>query len=173
MFSFNDFTPPATGFKKFWENLKKITKNGKHSVYIITNAHLNQSIRIEATLSRLALEIPEHTELILDIKKKFVIFPKPIKGKYNWKTQLELIRQKVGHINSIDIDPDLLISDGAKNKMREFLDAWERLLKDNFDSLFDAFFKPMLMGASLDLDIESIKLFQSIKKVEDIPTTKL
>jgi hypothetical protein len=169
MLSFNELVPPVTSFVRFLENLKKIVKDKKPSIYVVTNAFRTDSTKIESTLARLAEEIPEHSEMILDIKKKFVIFPKPIHGKFNEDKQLAIIRQKLSKIKPTLIDPDLHISDGAKNKMREFLDVFDKQLKDNLEKLFEDYLSPLVMKSALELDIESIKEFKSLTKIEELP----
>lgn len=61
--------------------MKKIVENTELSMYVITHSSMNNRLSIENILKHLATEIPMHADMILDIKKKFVIFPKPINGK--------------------------------------------------------------------------------------------
>lgn len=169
IFSFNELAYPATNFVKFLENLKRIVKGKKPSIYIVTNALSNDKNKIDATLARLFNELPEHSELILDIKYKYKIFPKSSYGKFNGENDLAIIRQKLSTLKPTMVDPELCISDGAKNKMRQFLDVWDEQLKINFDSLFDDILKGMVVKFASELDVDGIKDFKSPSKMEDLP----
>ena len=53
--------------------------------------------------------------------------------------------------------------------MRIFLDAWDKQLTKNMESLFQNYLKKMVIGFAIKQDIKSIKRFKSIKKLNNLP----
>jgi len=118
-------------------------------------------------LKRISQEVPRHKILIEDICEKLVVFPKPINGKF--KGGLSSIIPRLVKVQPIPIESGLPVSDGAKNKMRTLLDIWDSVLKDQFDEVFIRIIEPIIYENSLNYDIEFLKKFEKVSKIEDIP----
>ena len=105
----------------------------------------------------------------MKLNSNFVLFPRPKNGKPVWENELMKTREIIRNINSIIVEPTPIISDGAKNKMRIFLDTWDKELTKNMENLFENYMKPMVIGFATKQDIDSIKKFKSIEDINGLP----
>ncbi|CAI2387349.1 unnamed protein product [Moneuplotes crassus] len=137
------------------------------SVYVVTKTDVTLKNRVIVMLRRFIQDAPQHTILIEDICDKLVVFPQPVNGKFvgDLPHLIPLLQKE----SPVPTNIELPISDGARNKMRKLLDVWDTVLKKQMDKLFIGIIEPLIYQNSLDYDIEFLKKFETISKIEDIP----
>lgn len=167
-FSYHELSDKATGFISFLEKLDQILKGKKPSIYVITKVSEAAKSSIIHTLKEISKSVPEHKERIKDICKKLVIFSSPVNGRFVGENSLSQISEKLLQAKGIRLEPDLPISNGAKNRMRMILDTFDKVLVEQFDFFFSGIVEPMVYKNSLEYNIETLKDFRKLQRMEDM-----
>lgn len=162
VFSFYELLERSVSFFNFLDMLSKIMKSKRPSLYVVTKVEITRKNNIIAMLKGFAEDLPKYREILLDMWTKLLIFPCPTNKQFIGDKILSQFTEKIINISPTPLNPDLPISNGAKNRMREILDSWDNALIGQFDIMFDRLFRKLSIESALICDIPTLKSFAEI-----------